>query len=607
VRFWNLGDLSLHGDEETMAMPALEILESGLPLQPSGMLYVRGLGQLYLMALSISMFGVSEWALRLPSAIVGSLGVLIAFFLGKRFLQPNFNLLFVVIIALYPSLIAYSQTARMYIFLSTFSMLYTVFIFRWEKKNSVINLTLALITFLVTIQFHQLGIFFCFMFFFPFLLSPSKKRMIQGSIAFCLACIFFLAFKKWVASNYTATLAATMPSKNSEILPFHLTMTDLSWAILLITIMLSVIVLLVFWHIYLKNCKMAIAPISIFLLIAAISACFFLQYYAAFLLFICGAIIHLRLKGNRIFLLVIAVFACLLFIIHFNLLYNSNSFTGTKDVLKILAGKPSPRIMFTVSNDFSLIVLLYCLLILYSIWQIVKGYQIPDHFLLFIITVFIPITGIGFFAWSVPGRYIGQITPFFIISFLAGVNYFIANTAQLRKPDSPWRSIVVPLILLIVIINPFELKKAVYAEYKMYPDHKGAATYMKSLQLKSEDIIIAEDVLQQTFYLGKVDYWLRAFNDARKFVQNHNGNLIDIYTGTPLIGTGEELEDIFKSKICRTVYIIGAGQKGERNVRFLGDGILETINKYETDVIFKGRDGQTTIRQYRNPNCSIQP
>ena len=29
LRFWGLGNVGLHGDEETMAMPAIEILKSG--------------------------------------------------------------------------------------------------------------------------------------------------------------------------------------------------------------------------------------------------------------------------------------------------------------------------------------------------------------------------------------------------------------------------------------------------------------------------------------------------------------------------------------------------------------------------------------------------
>src|SRR5688572_22599387 len=68
VRFWNLGGPGLHGDEETMAMAVMHIVQDGRPILPSGMFYPRGMSELYLMAASVSLFGESEWAFRLPSA-----------------------------------------------------------------------------------------------------------------------------------------------------------------------------------------------------------------------------------------------------------------------------------------------------------------------------------------------------------------------------------------------------------------------------------------------------------------------------------------------------------------------------------------------------------
>jgi len=117
VRFWNLGGPGLHGDEETMAMATMHILKDGRPLLPSGMLYPRGLTELYLMALSVQLFGQSEWALRLPSALCGVLLIALTYLVGRRFLRPQWNLALAATIALLPQAIEYSQTARMYIFM----------------------------------------------------------------------------------------------------------------------------------------------------------------------------------------------------------------------------------------------------------------------------------------------------------------------------------------------------------------------------------------------------------------------------------------------------------------------------------------------------------
>src|SRR5688572_23367805 len=43
VRFWGLGNVGLHGDEETMAMAVMSIVREGVPILPSGMFYPRGM------------------------------------------------------------------------------------------------------------------------------------------------------------------------------------------------------------------------------------------------------------------------------------------------------------------------------------------------------------------------------------------------------------------------------------------------------------------------------------------------------------------------------------------------------------------------------------
>jgi len=75
VRFWGLGSVGLHGDEKTMALPVMSLINEGRPIMPSGMFYPRAVVQLYLMAASVMAFGQSEWAMRLPSALCGGAGI----------------------------------------------------------------------------------------------------------------------------------------------------------------------------------------------------------------------------------------------------------------------------------------------------------------------------------------------------------------------------------------------------------------------------------------------------------------------------------------------------------------------------------------------------
>src|SRR5688572_1503811 len=88
MRFWHLDNVGLHGDEDIMGLAARGVVEHGIPVLPSDMVYWRAPLYTYLLAGSTVILGDSEWALRMPSAIVGSLCGLLAFFVGRRFLDP---------------------------------------------------------------------------------------------------------------------------------------------------------------------------------------------------------------------------------------------------------------------------------------------------------------------------------------------------------------------------------------------------------------------------------------------------------------------------------------------------------------------------------------
>ncbi|MGH8327380.1 MAG: ArnT family glycosyltransferase, partial [Steroidobacteraceae bacterium] len=115
VRFWGLGNVGLHGDEKTMALPAMHLLQYGTPDMPSGFLYPRAVAQLYLMAGSALAFGPTEWALRFPSAVCGVLLIVLTWLAGRRFLEPRWNLALTAAVALLPAFIEDAQTARIYV------------------------------------------------------------------------------------------------------------------------------------------------------------------------------------------------------------------------------------------------------------------------------------------------------------------------------------------------------------------------------------------------------------------------------------------------------------------------------------------------------------
>ncbi len=591
LRFWGLGNVGLHGDEETMAMPALQILESGSPLLPSGMLYPRAVSQLYLIASSVWIFGHSEWALRFPSAVVGSATIIVAFFLGKRFLPPKWNILFVLAIALLPSMITVSQTARMYIFFSTFVMLYAVLIFRWEEKGSWGSLIAAFVVFLIALEFHLLTIFAAALFLFPSLTKPSRKTFAQSGLAFVLAGVVFFLFRAWHRSQYGERLSTRLTLVDDILSPLQFLLTHHPWALGL-GLFVFVIGFALMLYYQKSTGRMPLAAIALFL--AAGLAFLTLNYHVGIILLGCGALLYVRSDSRPFGPAVLLGFLTVLLTAQLYFLYESNLFPGRK-LIGALVGTPSVWPYLRFAEYFPLAFVLYAIPFLYAAMKLAKGSKIPDHFLFFILAVWVPLFMIGFFKWNIPSRYTFGVLPFFMLACTAGVYYVCKDAKPISNIEgSIYKYLAVPL-LLVAFVNPIELAKSVNADYSKFPDHKGAASFMKTVHLDPSDIVVAEDVLQQTYYLGKVDYWLRAVKDASKAVREKNGVLYDIRTGTPLIGSGEELEKLLQKTDRASVYIIGSGETFRNRSYFLGNGILEIINLHKPQIVYKGRDDKTLV------------
>lgn len=151
-------------------------------------------------------------------------------------------------------------------------------------------------------------------------------------------------------------------------------------------------------------------------------------------------------------------------------------------------------------------------------------------------------------------------------------------------------------ILLIMFININGVIKAVNSSYGYYPDHKGASEIIKKVY-KNDDIVIALDVLQQHNYGVDVDYWLRCQQDANKFTRNVNGEFVDIYTGTKLIGSGKKLKQVIDTNKDKNIFFITTGERYYDHSYFMKNGIYEIYMDYLkfADILYKGKDGKTLV------------
>src|SRR5918993_1395184 len=132
LRLANLGALGFRWDEDLSGLAVRAILEKGVPELPSGMVYWRGGLFSHLMAASASMFGFSEFALRLPAALFGIALIVAAYVFGAALFGRVVGLATAALLALSFWDIDLARYARFY---TAFSLLYVLTLYAiWQFR-----------------------------------------------------------------------------------------------------------------------------------------------------------------------------------------------------------------------------------------------------------------------------------------------------------------------------------------------------------------------------------------------------------------------------------------------------------------------------------------
>jgi hypothetical protein len=241
---------------------------------------------------------------------------------------------------------------------------------------------------------------------------------------------------------------------------------------------------------------------------------------------------------------------------------------------------------------------------------------------------------IGFMKWNIPSRYAAaQIIPLLVAAFAAlqwAVGAWALRVLRRRRlvavegasgsgvasgdgaagwfsgGASPAWIAGAAVLACLLVVNPLHVAAAVDSGYANHPDHKGAAEFVAALHPGPQDIIVAEDVLQQTYYLGHVDYWLVNKQVAAPFMHSVNGRWLDFYTDTPLIGSGAELERLVETPNRGAIYVIGSGENQEDGRGLMrAFGISEALQSPPFRQVFRGRDGFTRVWKVDAPSPTV--
>jgi hypothetical protein len=537
------------------------------------------------MAGSVAVFGESEWAMRLPSVLCGLLLIVLAYSAGRRFLSPLWSLALAACVAFLPEFIVDAQTARMYAFLMSCVAGFMILLFRWERTDRPVYLLGAVLVMLLGLQFHSLAIFAALVCLFPGLAQGDLKKLVLGSVALAVIVVGFVAIDAGVGAAYPATTAdlgdvelGISGPQAGEAIPALGAM----WLALAAVVAAGFVTLLV------RTVTGARAAVAAGALIAlGLMAQLAFSYHLAALLLVSGWAVAWRNGGLRSWRLgALLLVAASIAVVQLMVL-RANGVESMRQAIGALMGWPSiwPYIVIGQYSVFAL--LLSAAAIVAAPLLIANRRKVPDHVLFAALAVWVPLFMIGLFLWNIPFRYAAaQAFPLLLAGF-AAAQWFV----QGRAP-----TVIAAVIVCAIAVNPVALARTVNSGYAAHPDHKGAAEFIKAAQLGPRDLVMAEDVLQQTYYLGRVDYWLVGKHVAAPFVIESNGEIRDFYTHTLLVGSGDELKRVIDSPDRGDLYIIGSGEDQADGRRFQRSyGIREVLDAPHLQVVYRGRDGLTKV------------
>lgn len=597
LHFWGLGSTGLHGDEETMAMPVRSIVENGVPLLPSDMFYSRGLSQLYAMAASVMVFGESEWSLRLPSALFGSMLPIVAWLLARRFLTGIWSLMFVLVMTLLPETVEAAQTARFYIFYFMIIMLFVWQIHRWGESLKVRDLLFAALLFLIGLDFQALMVFSLAAFALPMCIGYNKRKFLQGILGIGLCLIAFIAHWAFTSAMYddgtklVNTLQKSVADKNEGV---NTSLLSYLLPAVLVLVAVSYSIQQAIKHSPAHAISVAMLLISIlFVFVGPVSAAF---YFLAL-----GGVLYIRHHNSWYLPVSIALLLALLLTWEISMV-GWDVQTYFRENTQMLSLWP----WFVFLGQFPLASLIVISVVVPLIIRFVTSEKLPYGMATLLVLVALPITVISMATWYPPPRYMFGFLPFFILASFQILQYWGREYESRNLLAHKSAVLMLGVVLCISFIRPPDLFRTVNKGCATIaniclpvPDHRAQSEFMKNLDLRGDEIVIAEDVLQQTYYLGGVDYWLLGQDLSAQFVREKDGEYIDIYTSTPTILNGKKADALFGSKTRPDIYLIGNPENSYGNrADHLTNGLFEAVNRWPHHIVYRSENDSARIWLY---------
>jgi hypothetical protein len=462
-----------------------------------------------------------------------------------------------------------------------FSVIFYYFIFLWHQQKRLVYIFAAALSFLASVSFNFLAVLALPLFLVPLLYERIDLRYLTiSAIASGLVALASIAyFKLYVTAPYQEIGLPDLDTQDvsDSQNAIDLIISQISLEIIAVALGSLVLTLLTYRRLRIFNTYKNNFISSIFLFSCILGCYLFglLGHFFASFLFLVFFISVIEIRSSSAIVALKLPTLVLLSALSFWLLFNISEY-GTIEGLKKLFRYPFPTILYQAMSFYGLVILFFTGLF-YSILasddkqNLVRAAGVSY----LIVSFFVGLM----FDWP-PPRYMMTVYPLLIIVSSYGL---VCVADQIQSLFSKVKYLRYLLILIVPASGVLgghgfaQAMKTVPGDHGMliysnhiqgiiYPDHRSLGCFVRG-HLKTNDIVVAQDSLQQYWYVGKVDYWLRQTENIDPYVFKSNGVWRDIYVLSE--PTSDEVINKLKNSKER-IWVITSGEVYNFKDHFLG-------------------------------------
>lgn len=613
-RLYQLGDLGFYMDEETTAFASRTMAETGSPHMPSGMPYYRSLPHTWLNSISANTFGLdNEHSYRLPGALLGTLTIPLIFLLARPFTGTAIAFLAALLLSVSEWHIITSRQARMYAPFLLFYVAASFSILTWAKKDTLKNLVIAALMFLIAASFHNIGVFLALvpliaLFIKDYATTPQYKLILFSIIAGVSTYLYGEIFvggpyEQW---KQAYGIGADEISSHVSLLERY-PVSGLQLAQGGVGLLLGIWLAITSAFNDKANGKeiRLLARYSLAILLASLAALgqihgAFLAFLLLLLLYPESLIRHLQNTWKPLTAISIVTAISVVLIIMDN---------GIVPGIKSMVAFPYPN-WFTLFSLSAGMTILFMPTMLYLAGK-QKMVADSDVRALLIVSLF-PLILVGIFMKWAAARYLIQAYPFILIVIAYALYSLMQFLLQHKTKHSNIIALIISCTLILSnilgghgLLSAYKVATVDYGNklneaaliFPFYPDHKTPGDYVAAHR-SNGDIVIAEDVLEQRWYAGTIDYWLRQYKSdgsGRFMYKGKDQQLHDIYVNSTM-ATIDILNQLSENKNTK-IWLITSAETSYKRDHYLRDDQLQWLTMIESEntPVYTGKDNTTKV------------